>query len=51
MKPKPADITKILDAITDKVLAHGPAQKNADKRPRPPPKPKTVGPRKSKAKR
>lgn len=48
---KAADITKILDAITDKVLAYGPAKKNADKRPNvPPPKPKKASPRKSKTK-
>lgn len=48
---KAADITKILDAITDKVLAHGPALKNAQKRPDvPPPRPKKAGSRKSKPK-
>lgn len=45
-----ADITKILDAITDKVLAYGPAAKNVDKRAKPLPKPKKAGARKRKAK-
>lgn len=46
-----ADITKILNAITDKVLAYGPAKKNADKRPcAPPSKSKKVRPRKHKTK-
>lgn len=45
-----ADITKILDAITDKVLAHGPAEKNAGKRPKVPPKAKKVSAAKGKAK-
>jgi hypothetical protein len=47
-----ADIFKILDAITDKVLAHGPAKKNADKPLNAQPlKSKKVRPRKRKAKR
>lgn len=46
-----ADITKILDAITDKVLAYGPARKNVDKRPKvPPQKPKKVSPRRTRSK-
>jgi hypothetical protein len=45
-----ADIIKILDAITDKVLAHGPARKNADKRPKVREKPKEPIARKNKPK-
>ena len=49
---KAADITKILDAITDKVLAYGPAKKNADKRPSAlPPKSKKASPNKQRLKR
>ena len=50
MKPAAADITKTLDAITDKVLAYGPAKKNMEKRPKQPPKSKRAAPRKGRAK-
>lgn len=45
-----SDITKILDAITDKVLAYGPAKKNIEKQPKARAKPKKTAARKGKPK-